>query len=186
MGHLARISLTVIKVRTISVEYYQNLIPSLGQHILHHRQHGTIVHIRTAGEHGLDKDCRIGLPSQEVDKRMILQLIGNEYSIISRLTECCKHATLMIEPVIMVGRSRRQQHGYALVGSIRLGGGMPESSHTLSTSHQRSGVARIAIQTKIVGSGRLAYHHDISLHAVCGMGHARMKTEIGRRLLIMC
>ena len=71
------------------------------------------------------------------------------------------------------------------MGGVRLGGDIAERHQSRGLAEPWIGVALITIETEVHGSCRLAYHHDVDLAGVLGMGRPGIEAETGRCLLVV-
>ena len=127
----------------------------------------------------------ISLLSQEIDKRMVGQLVADKHGMESGFPEGSQDAFLMKESWKILCRSCRQKHRYTLVGGVALRGCIRKSRDTLRFGKQRIGIPRIAIETEVMGSCRLSHHHHIHLGSFRIVLAPGIKPEVTACLLII-
>ena len=197
MRHLSGIAVHVVEVRAIGVEHDELLLALLTQYLVEDGQQvGVIVVAVLARGFGqltasgvgiarLEEEPLVGLFAQEVDERVVGALIAQKHGVEACLTECLQDAFLVEETLEVGGRSLREEHGHTLVGGVRLGGDIAERHQSRGLAEPWIGVALITIETEVHGSCRLAYHHDVDLTGVLGMGRLGIEAETGRCLLVV-
>ena len=197
MRHLSGIAVHVVEVRAIGVEHDEFLLALPGQYPVEDGQQvGVIVVAVLARSFGqltasgvgiarLEEEPLVGLFAQEVDERVVGALIAQKHGVEACLTECLQDAFLVEETLEVGGRSLREEHGHTLVGGVRLGGDIAERHQSRGLAEPWIGVALITIETEVHGSCRLAYHHDVDLAGVLGMGRPGIEAETGRCLLVV-
>ena len=197
MRHLSGIAVHVVEVRAIGVEHDELLLALPGQYPVEDGQQvGVIVVAVLARGFGqltasgvgiarLEEEPLVGLFAQEVDERVVGALIAQKHGVEACLTEGLQDAFLVEETLEVGGRSLREEHGHTLVGGVRLGGDIAERHQSRGLAEPWIGVALITIETEVHGSCRLAYHHDVDLAGVLGMGRPGIEAETGRCLLVV-
>ena len=67
-----------------------------------------------------NEDTIVRFAAEEVDVRMVGQLIGDEHGVESRLTERRNDALLVVQPIVVGSGSGREKHRNTLVSGVRL------------------------------------------------------------------
>ena len=132
-----------------------------------YRQQGVVVEVSLVfgSQH---VEGTVGLVGKEVGKRAVVQLVRDECRAESGLLEGRDEALLPVDLVEVEGVGRTEHEGYALVGGVDLGQHVVEVDDVVSGTEARGGVAFVAVEPPVAGTGRLADDENIDL------GHLRV------------
>ena len=178
------IALTVVEMGTVHVEHDQLLRTLPAEYVADRGEHLIVVHIDTSGPLP-DEHPVVGLPAEDVDERMVVTLVGDERGVEAGLPERCDDTLLTIDDIVVLGRSRRQEHRHALVGGVGLGDSIAEHDEAAGAGEQGRRVAVVAVKAEAAGARRLADDQHINLAHGTGMGRPGMEGEARRCLRIV-
>ncbi len=180
-----RVTLAVVEVRAVGMQYDELLLAPFGKHLSHHRQHGAVLCVGSFGRFLLQKDPLVSLLSEDVDERVVRHLVGDEHGMEARLFEGGYYSLLAVDAVVILRRCGGQQHRHALVGGVRLGEHVREHHQSALRLQHGRGVPAVAVDSEVSLTRRLAYHEYVDLALVLVMRRFRTETEACRSLGIV-
>ena len=163
------------------MEHDELLAPLFGQHAIYDREQVGVEMFFCVGGGGLfDEAPLVGLPAEEIDKRMVGLLVGKEHGVEPGLFEGGNEAFLAVDVVVVFGRDSGEQHGHAFVGGVRLCEGFVENKQSALRREPGGGIARVGVEAEVCRAGGLPYHEHIQLALVRVVGWMSFKGEIAR------
>lgn len=167
------------------MEHYELWPAAVGEELFYRLEHVEVAEIGVGRECLFKKLPRVGFAAEDVDKRVVGPLVGQECGVESGFAEGCDYPFLAIYAVIVSGTGGREQHGHALVGGVGLGVGPRKLYQTLLRAQEWRGVAVVAVEAEVFGPGCLAYHQHVYLGERVGlMGGYGLEGEVAAGLVI--
>ena len=159
---------------------------SFRKFLLHQCQQIIIRKILTGSQRiFLDEVTVIGFFSKEVDKRVVVTLIGEESCLETCFFESGNNSFLMIDGIEILCRNGRHEHRNTLMSCIRLGQHIRKSRQAGYLRQFGICLTIITVQRPIERTGSLSHYQYVNLPVFCRMRGGGIESEILRSLFII-